>query len=131
MALYTEYLEKEFMEILGDHLSDYVFVNLWGGNIGAPMSYNNVMALFTRLKRKTGIAVHPHMLRHTHATELIREGVQMAYVQKRLGHANIQTTLNTYVHLSDEDMKEAYQEFVEKRDGTCSSAGVAATSNAT
>jgi len=56
------------------------------------------MALFRRLKRKTGIAIHPHILRHTHATDLIREGMEMAYVQKRLGHASIQTTIDTYVH---------------------------------
>jgi integrase/recombinase XerD len=118
MGLYSEYLEKEFMEILGDDLSDYVFVNLWDGEIGAPMTYNAVMDLFNRLKRKTGIAIHPHMLRHTHATELIREGMEMAYVQKRLGHASIQTTIDAYVHVTNEDMKQEYNKYLEQRDGT-------------
>jgi len=116
MGLYSEYLQEEFMEILGDDFSDYVFVNLWDGKIGRPMTYNNVMALFRRLKRKTGIAIHPHILRHTHATDLIREGMEMAYVQKRLGHASIQTTIDTYVHVSNEDMKDAYQNYLENRD---------------
>ncbi|MBW4460124.1 MAG: site-specific integrase [Nodosilinea sp. WJT8-NPBG4] len=116
MALYTEYLEKEFMEILDGNFSDYVFVNLWDGAIGEAMTYNNVMDLFRRLKRKTGIAIHPHMLRHTHATELVRDGMQMAYVQKRLGHQSIQTTIDTYVHLQDGDLKEAYQKYLESRD---------------
>lgn len=115
MGLYTQYLEQEFMEILGDDFSDYVFVNLWEGNIGAPMTYNTVMELFNRLKRKTGIAIHPHMLRHTHATELIREGMEMAYVQKRLGHASIQTTIDTYVHVTNEDMKQEYKKYLERR----------------
>lgn len=115
MGLYTEYLEKEFMEILDGNFSDYVFVNLWDGVIGEAMSYNNVMDLFGRLKRKTGIAIHPHMLRHTHATELVREGMDMAYVQKRLGHQSIQTTIDTYVHLQDGDLKEAYQKYLESR----------------
>lgn len=118
MGLYSGYLQKEFMEILKDDFSDYVFVNLWEGNIGAPMTYNAVMDLFNRLKRKTGIAIHPHMLRHTHATELIREGMEMAYVQKRLGHASIQTTIDTYVHVTNEDMKHEYQKYLEQRDGT-------------
>lgn len=118
MGLYTQYVCDEFMEILDD-LSDYVFVNLWDGKKGEPMSYSNVMALFNRLKRKTGIAINPHMLRHTHATQLIREGMPMAYVQKRLGHASIQTTIDTYVHVTNEDMKGAYQKYLEnKEDGT-------------
>ena len=116
MGLYTQYLKSEFMEVLKDDFSDYVFVNLWDGKIGSPMTYSNVMALFCRLKRKTGIAVTPHKLRHSHATELIREGMEMAYVQKRLGHSNIQTTINTYVHVSNQDMKEEYQKYLEKRD---------------
>lgn len=117
MGLYTEYVE-EFMDVLGDNLSDYVFVNLWDGKIGSPLTYNAVMDLFRRLKRKTGIAMplHPHMLRHTHATGLIQSGMEMAYVQKRLNHASIQTTIDTYVHLTNQDMKLAYQEYLEQRD---------------
>jgi integrase/recombinase XerD len=38
-----------------------------------------------------------------------------AYVQKRLGHASVQTTINTYVHLSDDDLKQAYQVYNETR----------------
>lgn len=118
MGLYSKYLQDEFMEVLGDDLSDYVFVNLWDGKIGSPMTYNNVMDLFNRLKRKTGIAVHPHMFRHTHATELIREGMEMAYVQKRLRHVSIQTTLNTYVHVDNEDMKKAHQKYLERKEAS-------------
>nr|WP_199298357.1 tyrosine-type recombinase/integrase [Leptolyngbya sp. FACHB-17] len=116
MGLYSEYLQKEFMEILGDNFSDYVFVNLWKGDLGSPMTYNAVMDLFNRLKRKTGIAIaHPHMFRHTHATALIRERTEMVYVQKRLGHASIQTTNDIYVHVSDEDMKQEYHRYLEQR----------------
>lgn len=40
-----------------------------------------------------------HDLRHTHATLLLLEGVNPKIVQERLGHANIQMTLDTYSHL--------------------------------
>ncbi len=112
MRLYSDYLVYEFDEIE----SDYVFVNLWGGRIGEPMTYANVVDLFRRLAKKTGIAVHPHLLRHTHATELIESGWDAALVQRRLGHADVQTTVNTYTHLSDRALKEAHRRFAAGRE---------------
>jgi len=44
------------------------------------------------------LAFDYHSLRHTHATMLIEAGADVKNVQTRLGHANIQTTLQTYVH---------------------------------
>jgi len=38
----------------------------------------------------------------------------MAHVQKRLGHASIQTTVDTYVHLTEGDLKEEYQNICKK-----------------
>ena len=44
------------------------------------------------------LAFDYHSLRHTHATILIESGADVKDVQTRLGHTNIQTTLQTYVH---------------------------------
>lgn len=44
------------------------------------------------------LAFDYHSLRHTHATLLIESGADVKDVQTRLGHTNIQTTLQTYVH---------------------------------
>lgn len=44
------------------------------------------------------LAFDYHSLRHTHATLLIESGADIKDVQVRLGHTNIQTTLQTYVH---------------------------------
>lgn len=113
MRLYTDYLVHEFDEIE----SPFVFVNIWDGNIGAPMTYGTVIDLFRRLSNASGVPAHPHLLRHTHATDLLRSGMEAAYVQKRLGHASIQTTINTYIHLTDEDLKQAYQAYQQTRTG--------------
>lgn len=51
----------------------------------------------------------PQLFRHTHATELIRNGWDAAWVQKRLGHANVQTTIDTYTHIDQQDLKKAFK----------------------
>jgi integrase len=112
MGLYSDYLSNEYPLESG---SDYVFVNLKGDNIGAPLKRDSIQSLFERLQKVTGIDFHPHILRHTHATELIRNGWEMAYVQKRLGHASIYTTMNSYTHLDNDDLKNAYKDYLEKR----------------
>lgn len=111
MRLYGRYIGDEYPDID----SDYVFVNIWKAEPGTPMNYSTVRGLFKSLKKKTGIDAYSHLLRHSHATGLIRSGMDMAFVQKRLGHSDIQTTMNTYVHLTDDDMKEAYEKYLETK----------------
>ena len=114
MQWYSAYLIDEYPE---DVDCDFVFVvikALGTGENGKPLAYKTVDSLFRRLSKKTGIKVNPHLLRHTHATELIRAGWEMTYVQKRLGQTDIQTTINTYVHLKDEDLNEAYKEYLQR-----------------
>ena len=67
------------------------------------MNYSDIYSLFKRLKHKTSINVHPHLF-HTHATVFIMKLIKQ--VQERLGHSNIQTTINLYVHPTEEDIRE-------------------------
>jgi len=57
--------------------------------------------------RKSGLPViRFHDLRHTHATVLLAEGVDIKTISKRLGHSNIGITMNVYTHvLEDLDRK--------------------------
>jgi integrase/recombinase XerD len=120
---YTVHVSKELMELYADYLvyeyqetdHDYVFVNCWGGRIGAPMNYSAVIDLFRRLSAKTCLPATPHMFRHTHATDLLRAGWDAAYIQRRLGHAQIQTTINTYAHLSTGDMGRMFARYQQER----------------
>lgn len=50
------------------------------------------------IHKELQLAFDYHSLRHTHATILIESGADVKDVQTRLGHSNIQTTLQTYVH---------------------------------
>lgn len=60
-----------------------------------------------------GINFNFHSLRHTHATMLIESGVSPKTVQERLGHENIETTMQTYVH-NTEEMESAAVDLLEK-----------------
>lgn len=107
MKLYTHYVLSE----LEDIDSDYVFVCLKGKKRSQPLRYTAIQDLFVRLSKTVGQKVTPHMMRHTHATELIQQGWDMALVQKRLGHSSIQTTVNIYTHLSVQDLKNALKKY--------------------
>lgn len=58
-----------------------------------------------------GIKFNFHSLRHTHATMLIESGVSPKAVQERLGHENIETTLQTYVHNTESMEQDAVDVF--------------------
>jgi integrase/recombinase XerD len=88
IRLYSEYLHVES----GSLDSDYVFVNLFAEPLGAPLRYQAVDALVGRLRERTGIVFSPHTLRHSHATDLIRRGVPIEVVSKRLTHASVTTS---------------------------------------
>lgn len=65
------------------------------------------------IRLELGIQFNFHSLRHTHATLLIENRADVKDVQMRLGHNNIETTLNTYVHDTD-SMKENTVEIFER-----------------
>ena len=110
MALYSEYIST----LDQNKIADYVFINF---QTYAPLCYPAVKKLFTNLSKKCGFYIRPHMLRHTHATDLVNAGWDMALVQKRLGHASVQTTINTYTHIDTKQMKNAFKNYLSKKEG--------------
>ncbi len=127
--------EERFVDLspglmaLLDHLilkhnfdTDHVFVVLkktarnkrGGTTYGRPLNRHAVKAMFRYYSGKNHLPLHAHMLRHTHATELIRADWDISYVRKRLGHAQVQSTM-LYVHLDEEDMGKKWQHFQERR----------------
>jgi len=67
------------------------------------MSVDQLSGFFKRLSKKVGIRISPHMLRHTMATEIAKAG-QIRQLQEILGHQDVRTTLEFYVHPSLEEM---------------------------
>ena len=107
MNLYDDYLYEVLDELETD--TNFLFVKLKGANKGEPLEYTDVQSLFKRLKQKTGIDAHPHLLRHTHASIYYQTTKDVKLVQERLGHAQIQTTMDIYVHQTDEEIRAEWE----------------------
>ncbi len=117
MQFYTEYLIEDLGALESDHLPDYVFVNLWEGERGHPMTYDAVMSLIRRLRKRTGIPVTPHQFRHTRATSWLRDDqLSLESTSALLGHASIETTRSTYDHRNMDDVKKELKAAKKRRE---------------
>jgi integrase len=95
-----------------------------------PMDHSNVGKRFKRVVKAAGLPPYhsPHDLRHTFASLLLQQGESPVYIQRQLGHASIQLTVDTYGRWLPMGNKAA----VDKLDGVSDVAeeAVAATSGA-
>lgn len=112
------YVSKETINLFQDYIIDfhvgdidtnYLFYNLSGPNKGKPFSTQGMRSVVKRIRKKTGIYFTPHMFRHTFATELHENGVDISMIQKLLGHSHVQTTMQVYMHPSDKVIRESYE----------------------
>jgi site-specific recombinase XerD len=79
---------------------------------GKLISDRYLRRMVKRLAKKAGIPkdIHPHTLRHTFATDLLRQTKNLRLTQKALGHAQI-TSTQIYTHIVDEELEEALKTF--------------------
>lgn len=78
-----------------------VFCTVTNGNRGRQLGAAYWREAIKKLGVKAGIEkrVHSHGLRHTHAVELMREGVSLLVIQRQLGHSSLQITQRYLDHL--------------------------------
>jgi integrase/recombinase XerD len=101
----SEIFKKDLLDYKEKNSSDgkgYIFlVN------GKKMTYRGIQHAIKVSAERAGIdkPVHVHTLRHSFATHLLENGVDIRKIQKLLGHSNLQTT-QIYTQVSSEEIKK-------------------------
>lgn len=104
----TIYLQDYRSSMLKRDYNDYLFLN----NHGRQMTRQGFFKIIKARAQEAGIKkeLSPHTLRHSFATHLLNHGADLRSIQELLGHSDISTT-QIYTHISNEHLKENYQEF--------------------
>ena len=94
----------EYMKIT-NWVSEYLFFS----QRKEKMSESWIKKIFDEIKKIANIKIlHPHRLRHTYASRMIEQGIDIAVVKEQMWHTNIATT-NRYIAVRDSHRKEVIQ----------------------
>ena len=91
-----------WMKLRGSNHSPFLFTS----QKGPRLHRQSFWRIMQGLGERAGIAVHPHMLKHSLATHLVEGDVNAFKVQQALGHASIKSTM-AYVKVSDQQASSA------------------------
>ncbi|MBE6752681.1 MAG: site-specific integrase, partial [Ruminococcaceae bacterium] len=104
-----EYLDRHTGKTQTFSMEDLIFLNWRTGEPAKNSSYDTHLY---KLCDKANIKrFSMHTLRHTYATRAIESGMQPKVLQMLLGHSNLKTTMDRYVHVTDESMIKAVEQF--------------------
>jgi len=114
----ARYWLKEYLNKRGD-TDRHLFVShdrAGRGRESEGLTPRSIQRIVERYARAAGITkrITPHTMRHTFATDLLRNGADIRSVQTLLGHSSI-TTTQIYTHITDERLKEVYNKFHGRR----------------
>ena len=106
----TEWLKK-YLETRNDKEKS-LFINYQGGKPGARLTVRSIERLVKKYTVLAGLPLitSPHTLRHSFATDLLTQGVDLRLVQEFLGHRNIATT-QIYAHVTDKRLRDVHRQF--------------------
>lgn len=79
-----------------------------------PRSIQRIVKKYSTKSGIMGKNVSPHTLRHSYATDLLRNGADIRSVQSMLGHSSV-TTTQIYTHVTDKQLREVHKKFHNKK----------------
>lgn len=119
MSQQARYWLKQYLERRRD-IEPSIFVShdraQNGRETAGGLTPRSIQRTVEHYARVAGITkrITPHTMRHTYATDLLRNGADIRSVQTLLGHASI-TTTQIYTHITDERLREVYNNFHGKK----------------
>ncbi|QOS92048.1 site-specific integrase [Peribacillus sp. JNUCC41] len=110
-----EQMELKMKQRLVYEDQDFIFAE----NIGHPRVMKQMVLRLQRLMKHMDVDKHitPHSFRHTHTSLLIEAGAGVKEIQERLGHSDINTTMNIYAHMTKNIEEKTSHKFSELTKG--------------
>lgn len=107
-SVLENYLNNSRLFLLKNKKSDFLLIN----HIGNKLTTRGVEDIINRVILKTSSMrkISPHTLRHTFATLLLNEGMDIREVQELLGHSRL-TTTSIYTHISNNKLREVFLKY--------------------
>ena len=104
-----QYIDRKTGKVNSLCMRDLVFINFRTGEPNKNSSYDT--HLYKLCDEANIKRFCMHALRHTYATRAIESGMQPKVLQRLLGHASIKTTMDRYVHVTNDSMVKAVRDF--------------------
>lgn len=78
------------------------------------ISPRGMQVIINKMQMKSGLDrhIHPHIFRHTFATQALRSGMKPEVIQQILGHEDVGITLKVYAKLAQSDVEHSYRMLV-------------------
>ena len=102
---------KKYLDKRND-MDDALFVQMRSASRLTSRSIERIIKYYA-IKAGNSKKVTPHVMRHSFATDLLRNGADLRSVQMLLGHANIGTT-QIYTHITDKELRNVHKRFHNK-----------------
>lgn len=101
---------KDYLQTRSVDPTEPLFLN----KFGQPLQQSAIYAVIKKVGRKAGLrqSLHPHVCRHTFATNMLSRGADLEFIADEMGHSNLNTT-RVYARIPAEDIISAYQNKME------------------
>lgn len=108
-VFFTSKTKEILVTYLSKRKEKAIVDNLFINYKGEKLTERSVQKIIKLVGEKIGLDIHPHLLRHTFATDLLNKGADIRMIQELLGHENLDTT-QIYTHVSNSRVKEVYDD---------------------
>ena len=107
--LLKDYLNNQRKVLLSKRRSSQPMSALFLNAQGGKLTIQGLRYILLSIEKKTGeyLKLHPHLFRHSFATNLLDKGADLRVIQELLGHESLNTT-QIYTHISEEKVLETY-----------------------